>query len=168
MPIQEYRSSAYAHQTGAAYIYLLVLEHDDLDEPIYVTNGKGEWDPQLRTYTRRISGHDYFANFPFEIEIPGQSDEQLRGHIRIQNIDQRFGKAIDTIYGPPTVGITCVLESNPLKVMGGPYNLLNIQNVKGDALVIEGDLTWPQLTELLWPKGWIRPGKYLAAFYATA
>lgn len=153
MTVQAFRDAAYPQETSEAFYYLIVIEQDELDDPIPLTDGAGTYDETLDCYILTVGAIDYFSDIPFVIDPPGQSDEQPTGKLTVPNIDQRIGSAIESIHGPATVTVTAVLASDPTVIVGGPYEQLLLQNVHGDALSISGDLTWPQLTVEPWPKG---------------
>lgn len=162
-----YRDAAYPETTGEAFAILLTIEHDELAAPLLWCTGGVDI-----TYASDLldgSGNvaaltgTYVAS-AIEIVPPGQSAEQLRGTIRVPNIDQVIGEAIEAISDPATVTITVVLSSDTENIVGGPHRLLELANVRGDALVVEGELSRPSLSVQPYPKHWIRPSVFKAAF----
>jgi hypothetical protein len=162
-----FQDAAYPQETGEAFIALIVIDHASLADPIYLTDAGGTYDPVLDTYILTVGADDYICA-PIEIIPPGQSDEEPRGTLRVPNVDQRIGEAIESISGAATCTVTIVLESDPTEVMAGPYQLLELRNIRGDAMTLEGSLVWPSLTVEPWPWDWIRPAKFRAAFRALA
>lgn len=162
-----YRDAAYPQETGEAFVILLTVEHDELDAPLLWCTGGVDI-----TYASDLLDADgnvaalagtYVAS-AIEIVPPGQSAEQQRGTIRAPNIDQVIGEAIEAISDPAVVTITVVLASDTENIVGGPHRLLELANVRGDALVVEGELSRPSLTVQPYPKHWIRQSVFKAAF----
>jgi len=151
---QAFRDAAYPAQTGEVFATLLTIEHADLASPILLTDA-GE----NVTY-----GADLVDANGIEVTAPGQSDEQPRGTIRVPNVDQSIGAVIDALDDPLQVTITVVLMSDTSVIVGGPHLMLELGNVKGDPLVVEGELTRPSLTVEPWPKYWIRQSVFKASF----
>lgn len=168
MPLpQEYRDAAYRQETAEVFIWLLTIVHGMLDEPIRLTTAGGTWNETLNSYTFDAGGETYICA-AFEVEPPGQSEDEPQGRLMVPNVDQRIGAAIEEIDGPAVVTMSAVLESDPTIVIGGPFFDLRLQNVSGDAMQVQGDLLWPQLTTAPWPKDRISPRKFRAAFRALS
>lgn len=167
MPGQAFRDAAYPQETGEVFATLLTIEHADLATPILLTDAGEDI-----TYasdlidangnTAAVAGT--YQKAPIEVTAPGQSDEQPRGSIRVPNVDQAIGAVIDAITDPLSITVTVVLMSDTTEIVSGPHLMLELANVRGDALVVEGDLTRPSLTVEPWPKHWVRASVFKAAF----
>lgn len=168
MPLsQAYRDAAYPQTTGEVFATLLTIEHPDLADPILLTDAGEDitYDADLIDANGNVAALEgVYLNVPIEVVPPGQSDEQPQGTIRVPNVDQSIGAVIDAITDPLTVTITVVLMSDTTDIVGGPHRMLELGNVRGDALVVEGELTRPSLTVEPWPKHWIRASVFKAAF----
>lgn len=167
MPGQAFRDAAYPEQTGAAFATLLTIEHEDLATPILLTdNGSAiVYASDLTDGAGNVAAlTGTYVSMPIEIEAPGQSDDRLRGTIRVPNVDQAIGAAIESIATPATITITVVLAGSPSVIVGGPHRMLELSDVRGDALVIEGAVTRPALTVEPYPRHWIRPSVFRAVF----
>lgn len=167
MTSQAFRNAAYPEQTGEVFATLITIEHPDLASPILLTDA-GE-DITYASDLMDANGNvaalaGTYLSVPIEVTPPGQSDEQPRGTIRVPNVDQAIGAVIDAITDPLEVTITGVLMSDTTVIVSGPHLSLEISNVRGDALLIEGELTRPSLTVEPWPKMWIRSSVFRAAF----
>lgn len=155
MPVpQRFRDAAYPRDSDEATVFLIEIDHPDLDATIRLTDAAEDI----------VIGADTYVSAPIEVIPPGQSEEEPTGRIRVPNVDQRIGEGLDLITSPALVTISAVLESDPSVVIGGPHSLLRLQNIEGDALVVQGELTRQPITTAAWPKNWIRPGKFRAAF----
>lgn len=167
MPGQAFRDAAYPQQTGEVFAVLLTIEHDDLASPILLTDA-GE-DITYASDLTDANGNvaaltGTYLSVPIEVTAPGQSDEQPRGSIRVPNVDQAVGAVIDAINDPLHVTITVVLMSDTTEIVGGPHLMLELADVKGDALIVEGSLSRPSLTVEPWPKHWVRASVFKAAY----
>lgn len=168
---QPFRDAAYPESTGEVFAVLLTIEHEDLATPILITDA-GE---DITYASNLLDGAGNIAafagtylNLPIEIVPPGQTDQQQQGTIRIPNIDQSIGEAVDAISTPATVTITVVLMSETSQIVGGPHRLLDLCNVRGDALVVEAELQRPQVTQYPYPQDWIRQSVFRAAYRLSA
>lgn len=171
MVTQGFRDAAYPQETGEVFALLLTIEHEDLPTPILLTDA-GE-DITYAANLLDASGNvaalaGTYVNLPIRIVPPGQGDQQLSGKITIPNIDQRIGAAVEAIGTPATVTVTGVFASSPSVIFAGPHRLLDLVNVRGDALVIEAELARPALSSEPYPKDWLRPSVFRAAFRLSA
>lgn len=167
MPNQAFRDAAYPQQTGEVFATLLTIEHDDLSSPILLTDAGEDitYGSDLLDANGNVAAvAGTYLNFPIEIVPPGQSDEQMQGTIRVANVDQAIGEAIESITDPATVTITVVLASDHTNIVAGPHLMLEMANVRGDALVIEAEVARPSLTVEPYPKHWVRQSVFKAAF----
>lgn len=167
MPDQAFRDAAYPQETGEAFVTLLTIEHDELDAPILLTDSGADvvYAAHLLDGAGNVAAlAGTYLSFPIEIVPPGQSDEAPRGTIRVPNVDQAIGAAVESITDPATVTVTVVLGSNTSIIVGGPHRMLEMANVRGDALVVEAELQRPALTVEPWPKHWIRQSVFRAAY----
>jgi hypothetical protein len=169
MPVQDLRDAAYPQESGEAAAYLVVIEHELLDEPIRLTDilQEGMWDDDLETWVIEVDSETYYW-LPFEIVEPNASEDAPLGKIMMPNIDTRIGAAIESITGAANITITVVLRSDPTVLLADPFELMEIRNVRGDAMEVSADIAWPSLTKEPWPQDWMRPSKFGAAFRALS
>lgn len=164
---QAFRNAAYPQETGEAFAALLTIEHDDLVAPILLTDSGVDiiYGSDLLDASGNVAARaGTYVSFPIEIIPPGQSDNQMHGTIRVPNIDQAIGAAVESISSPATITITVVLASDTSNIVGGPHLMLELANVRGDALMIEGEVSRPSLTVEPYPKHWVRQSVFKAAF----
>lgn len=164
---QPYRDAAYPESTGEVFAVLLTIEHASLATPVLITDAGDDiiYASDLLDTAGNIAAlTGTYVNLPIEIIPPGQTDEEQTGTIRVPNIDQSIGEMIEAINSPATVTITVVLMSDTSVIVGGPHRLLELANVRGDALVVEGSVTRPSLTVEPYPKDWMRQSVFRAAF----
>lgn len=173
MPITEQKEASYPQESEEAFPWLLELEHPDFDFPyssdghIRLTTAQGEWNEDRSWYEFEAQGETWIT-VPFAIIEPQQNDEEPRGSLAVQNVDQEIGKALDAIEGPINVTLTGVLEGQPSVITSGPWSGFILQNVLIDAIQARGDLTFPSLADRMMPKSWIRQSKYRGAYRALA
>lgn len=163
---QRYRDAAYRQETDEAFVVFLLIEHPSIPEPggvLRLTDHAGAWLPDPGVQGLLVDGAVWMSA-PIEIEPPGQTDDEPRARVRIPNVDQRIGEALAGLGSPASCMVRVALASDPDVTVGGPYPRLRLATVQGDAMMIEGSLTWPSLTTAPWPRQWVRPGKYRAAF----
>ena len=158
---QEFRDAAYPQDSGEAFVFLLKIEHPDLEEPIRLTDS--EYDLVVADEGEGEGPVTYIAA-PFQLEPPGQTEDDPRGRLIVPNVDRRIGEGIDLISTPATVSIRQVLESDPTLQAGDALENLLLQEVRGTAESFEGSLNWPQFATEPWPKEIISPDRYRAAF----
>ncbi|WP_333822866.1 DUF1833 family protein [Pinisolibacter sp.] len=162
MTTQAFRDAAYPEAGSTDVVLLLLLEHDDLDAPIRLTNAAGTEDTTSGSWIVTALGETWLAA-AIEVDLPSVSDQAPRARLVIPNVDQRIGEAIDGISTPATVTIWAVLDSDPDTIVGGPHGHLILRDVRVDAMTVEGSLERADLSRETWPRQWIRPGRYLAA-----
>ena len=96
--------SSYNTETAEVWLVLLTIDHADLPEPIHVVDN---------TEPITSGGVEYRA-CGFEISLPGDNDEgPPHARVRIQNIDQRVGKALRQISSNVSIEIKVVAASDP-------------------------------------------------------
>jgi len=165
---QAYRDAAYPQETGEVFATLLTIEHDELAAPILVTDAGSDvvYAADLLDASGNVAAvAGTYVSVPIEVTPPGQSETQPRGTIRIPNVDTVIGQLVDAISTPPTVTITVVLASDTSDIVGGPHRLLEFANIRGDAQVVDAELSRPSLTQDFWPRGWLRQSVFKAAFW---
>ena len=150
---QDYRDAAYPQESVEAFVFLLEIDHADLDEPIRLTSSENDLTFETNVYLAA----------PFELHPPGEVEDDPRGRLVVPNVDQRIGYAIDQISTPPTVRILQVLESDT-SVVFAEFEGLKLQDVRGTAEAFDGRLGWDQMATEPWPLDIVGPDKYRAAF----
>ncbi|MEQ1901852.1 MAG: DUF1833 family protein [Devosia sp.] len=167
MTDQQFRDAAYPETTEQVFATLLTIEHDDLAAAVLITDAGEDivYGSDLLDGAGNVAAKTgTYVNLPIEIIPPGQTDEQMRGTIRIPNIDQAIGEMVESISTPARITITVVLAGDTSVIVGGPHFLLELANVRGDALVVEGEISRPALTAEPYPKDWVRPSVFRAAY----
>lgn len=159
---QARRDALYPQETGDDVVLLLLIEHDDLDAPIRLSDAGGVLVEDPDTYTIDAFGETW-VSADIAIELPDQSEETPRARLTVPNVDTRIGEAVDTIHTPATCTIWGVLASDPDVIVAGPHSHLKLRLVNGNALAVEGDLTRTELSREPWPKDTISLSRFVAA-----
>ncbi len=156
-------SAALAQETDEAFIMLLRILHDDLDESIRVTQAdvaEAELDGAPGVYSRGA----FYAAYPVKINLPGQSAEELaRVTLTIDNVDRRIVQVLRSIATAPDVEMEVVLLDTPDIVEAGPYRL-RLREARYDLLVVEGELTHEDILNEPYPGHSMTPGTFPGLF----
>jgi len=167
---QVVRDAAYPEESGEAFGMLVAIDQDELDDPIYLTDLGADagavWDDTLGWYVLTVGSIDYLVAPGLEVIPPGSSDEPSRGRLRIPNVDTRIGEAIEAMRTFASVSITIVLASDPTEAVADPFVGLELRNIRGDALTVEGDLSYPGLENEPYPMDRISASEFPAAYRA--
>ena len=156
------KNAAYASQTDEAFLTLLTIDHETLDEPIRVTT-----DP-FETLTSGVkgvvsNGIEYIA-LPFEITFPDENEDQLpRARLTIDNIDRSIILAVRQINSPADMNIKIVLASDPDTVEAEIKNF-QLRNISADALTVQGELTTIQFDGEPYPAGRFTTSEFTGMF----
>lgn len=121
--------------TDEVWLTLLTITSPELDAPLRFVNNNLSIE----------SGGDLYMAFPFEIEFPGQ-DEENPGEARlvIDNIDGSIVNFIRGIVSPPNVTIEVVLASSPSTIEAAFTNM-TLRNVSYDAKTVSGLLKFEDI-----------------------
>jgi hypothetical protein len=154
-------ASINAQSTDEVWLTLLTIDSPELEIPLRFVNNN-------ESVTSR---GDVYLAFPFDIEFPGQ-DEENPGEARlvIDNIDRSIVNFIRTIFTPPVVSIEVVLASSPDTVEAGFYNM-TLRNVSYDAKAVSGllkfeDIVIEPVTFAMTPERF--PGQFSILWLAIA
>ena len=133
---------------------LLTIDHADLAEPIRVVNN-----------TEDVTvGADTYIAFPFEIELPGEAEDQLpKARLRIDNVDRQIVDAVRTVSGTPDVTLEIVLASDPTVTEMGPFEM-QLRSADYDALVVSGDLVVEDVLNIRYPGDRFTPASHPGLF----
>jgi len=149
-----FRRAAYAQRTDEVILLLLTITHPDMEMPIRVVN-------DLQSIMSR--GNKFIA-FPFEINLPEETSEQLsKVTLRIDNVDRLIVYSLRTLSSAPEVTLEAILATSPDIVEAGPFNM-TLRDVKYDALVVEGTLYFEDLLNEPYPGDSFVPAHFPGLF----
>lgn len=131
-------------------LVLLEIDHADLVQPILVVNNK----------SNITSNGDEYIAFPFEIILPDSKDDaQPRARLRIDNVSREIGEAIRSISSPPSVTIKVIRQDTP-DTIEMQFSNMQLSKVSYDALSVEGDIDFEDLTREPFPAWTFTPSYF--------
>ena len=149
-----FRQVVFAQETGEAILVLLEIDHPDLSEPIRVVNN----DVDVAS-----NGTTYVA-FPFEIELPTDSDDKApAARLTIDNVDRQIAETIRIIQSPPSVNMKVVLGSDT-DTIEAEFPEFRLRNVRVTAQTVQGDLTIEQFAAEPYPSARFVPSLFSGLF----
>jgi hypothetical protein len=147
------REQAVAQHSDDPFLVLLTLTHETLDEPIYV----------VRNREPVVSNGRTFIAYPFEIELPTDTDEAPQARITIANVSRRIGRALEKLVTPPMAKIELALASSP-DVIERTYEGFEISNVSWTATQMTATLQVRHYWDEPWPRKRVTPSKFPGLF----
>lgn len=137
-------------QESSLPLVLLEIDHADLADPILVVNNK----------ENITSNGDEYTAFPFEILLPDSNDSAPpRAKLKIDNVSREIAQAIRTITSPPSVTIKVVRPETP-DTVEAVFTGMKLLSVPYDALTVEGELFFEDLTREPFPAYTFNPANY--------
>lgn len=108
---------------------------------------------------------DEYQPFPFELELPDDTDDMsgALARLRVDAVDRRVVEAVRRIGGVPSVDVEIVLASDPDTVELS-WPTFSLSNVRYDAMKIEGDLVLEVLDQEPFPADAFNPDLFPGAF----
>ena len=147
------RQALYAEGTEQVFLLLLTISHGDLAAPIRVVNNT----------VSIVSRSQTFVAYPFEIDLPGESAEQLASvQLRIDNVDRAIVDSLRQLLAPPSVLLEVVLASQP-DVVEASF-ALTLASADYDALVVTATLRFEDILSEPFPAGSFLPGNFPGLF----
>jgi hypothetical protein len=154
-------ASINAQETDEVWLTLLTIDSPELAQPLRFVNNNASVESR---------GNVYLA-FPFEVEFPGQ-DEENPGEARlmIDNVDRAIVNFIRTISSPPEVTMEVVLGSS-LDTVEASFENMTLRNVTYDAKTVSGllkfeDIVIEPVTYAMTPERF--PGQFSILWMAIA
>lgn len=142
-----FKESFFAQQTGECPLFLLTLEHDDLEGPVRLVNNQ-------EAITSR--GNEY-SPCAFEITLPDDKAEELpKLRLTIDNVAREIVQTVRDLASAPTVTIEIVLASDPDTVEATAANA-TLETAEYDALSVVGTFGWDDLLAEPFPSGTFDP-----------
>ncbi|MGE0256917.1 MAG: DUF1833 family protein [Alphaproteobacteria bacterium] len=150
-----FKRAAFSSQTDEAFILLLTIDHPTLAAPLRVTSDGAD----------TVSNGETFVRYPFRLELVEDSEDALpRMRLTIDNVDRQIGQALrEAAEVAPTVTAQLILGSNP-DTVEAEFAEFRLEEVKWDALTVEGELTLDDLTALPYPFLSYTPSRFPGLF----
>lgn len=150
MPISDaLKHDAFSQESNLPLV-LLQIDHASLVAPIRIVSNK----------VNIMSNSEEYIGFPFEIVLPDSKDSAPpTSKIRIDNVSREIGQAIRQISTPPLVTISVVRQETP-DVIEAQFSGMYLTNVSYDALSVDADLQFEDLTREAFPAYTFSPSNY--------
>ncbi len=131
-------------------LVLLTIDHTDLASPIRLVNNKAAV----------TSNGDLYSAFPFDISLPDtKEDTPPRARIRIDGISREIAQAVREISTHADVTIQ-VVRQDALDTVEASWPAMRLLNVRYNALAVEGDLEFENLTREPYPAHSFSPAEF--------
>jgi hypothetical protein len=149
-----FRAAAYAQQTSEVFLFILQLDHEDLETPIRVVNNQ----------TAITSGGNEYTPFPFMIDFPQDDPEELpQVRLTIDNCARELTASIRALDSAPTATLSVVLASTPNVIEAGPM-VFSMQSISISATSISAILAAEDMLNAIYPKDSITPANFPGGF----
>jgi len=150
MPVTtDLKRDAWAAESDLPLV-LIEIDHADLTQPIRVVNDREDVISNGVTYTA----------FPFGISLPDDlEDAPPRARLQISNVSQEIGQAVRTISTAASVTIKVIRRDTP-DIVEMDFPGLRLVNIRMDALSVEGDLEFEDLTREPFPAHIFSPAEF--------
>lgn len=146
----ELKAAAYAQETSDGLLVLLTLDHADLAEPIRVV---------ANTVNVTSRGQEFIA-FPFEVVLPGSSeDAPPRARLTIDNVSREITAAIRSIGSAVDVTIEAVRLEDPDSVEVS-FPDFKLRDVTWDVNTVSGELQLEDMTREPFPADNFSPAEF--------
>lgn len=148
------RAALQAGQTAEVISLLLTLTHPSFVAPIRVTDNGEDL----------VAGEHTYQQFPFQIDLPSDSENTPSVRLSIDGIDRRIIQAIRETDGEPiSVELSVVLAATPEVIESGPY-LFKLRNVTFDASTVQGELRYEDIMNEPFPADSFSPSRFPGCF----
>lgn len=111
-----------------------------------------------------VSNGETFIGFPFGFVLPSESEEVPRGSLQIQNVDQRIVEAVLSIRTYLRLQVDVVLLEAP-NTLQYSYKNMRLVNTRGDAVMLEGDIVFPDYSTIPFGLNRITKARFPGIFY---
>lgn len=144
----------YGQETAEAFLILLTLDHESLNNPIRVSSDAVDTESRGENYTA----------FPFELILPDDRENTApRARLVIDNVSRDVLSAIKSLNSAPTMKIEIVRGSDP-DTVEAIFPDFRLTNIKYNVLTIQGDLSLEDFTAEPYPSMIFSPSTFPAIF----
>lgn len=160
-----FRQALFSQESGEVPIFLLTIEHPELEEPIYLST-----DPTTRLGTDplvygTVSRGTTFLYAGVDITLPSEQDKSPpMSTLVVANVDRGLIPLARSVNSPPTVMIETVLAS-ALDTVEITWPRFDMSNLTYDANQLTFDLTIDSLTTEPYPSGTFSPAYFPGLFF---
>ncbi len=160
-----FRKELFAQESGQVPIFLLMITHPSLADPIRLSTDPTErfsTDPLM--YRTQSRGMD-FLYLGVEVTIPDEQDQSPpTSKLTISNITREIIPLARSVSTPPSVKMELVMSSD-LDTVEMTVPAMNMTNLQYDANKLVFDLTIDALTTEPFPAGTFSPAYFPALFF---
>jgi len=136
-----FKSTAFGSRTDEAYIVLITVDHEEMEEPLHVTSDG------VITTSNAVDFHPY----SFMLTLPDDTERPFsQGRLTIENVSQVIIEALRSVSSALLVTMQIVLASDP-DTVEVEYPEFELIDVSYDALRISGSLNIESFTEEPFP-----------------
>jgi len=147
------RASAFAQDTGEAWLTLARLSHPSWPEAVAIVDNN-------EAVTSNGVEH---VGFPFGFAAVNENDAPPIAKMQIDNVSTQIAQRMLAIDTPPTVAVELVLASEPDTVL---YALpdMRLEDIRIDALTVSGTLRFEDLRRKRLGRLYFVPGAFKGLF----
>lgn len=157
----EFVDAAMGRETGTVILYLLDIDHEDLDDPIRITNNMEDVVSNGNTYTA----------IGFDLKLPDEKDAKPRGaKLSIDNTSQWFTPTFRSLSGEFTVIIRVAIPSDAL-ASPPEYDTIEMENLPMQLIALQyndttvtGTLSYENLANEPYPGDTFGPFEFQGLF----
>lgn len=163
-----FKSAAFAQETGRIPIVLITLSHDDLLDDIRISTDPTQELSGLTTDTEKVYGTvsngDSYIFLPVRIKLPDDTEDGPGlMKLEIDNVHRAYTEAIRSIFTPVTCQVDIVMD-NALDTIDASWPEFLLTNITYDVSIITGTLTLETLTTEPFPAGTFIPSHFPGLF----
>ncbi len=144
------RQAINSQETAEVFLILLTIDHDDLLEPIRVSND----------IVDTVSNGESFIALPFQLELPNDDENgSPRAKLTIDNVDRQIVLAVRSISTAPNMNVKIVLASDP-DTIEAEFPNFKFTNISYNQLTVSGDVTVEDFMLEPFPAGNFNPSEF--------
>lgn len=163
-----FRSAAFAQETGRVPICLITLSHTDLLDDIRISTDPTQELVGLTTDLEKVYGtvsnSENYIYLPVRIKLPDETEDgpgEMR--LEIDNIHRAYTETIRSVFTPVTCQIDIVMD-NALDTIDASWPEFQLKNIRYDATIITGTLVVEILVNEPFPAGTFVPSHFPGIF----
>lgn len=148
------REAVFSQETSTAFLTLLTVDHENLDDPLRFTSDAVD----------TVSRNDTYTAFPFKFRLPAEESEKIpEVTLTIDNVSREITSVIRNLDTAPDVDLEIVTSDDPDTVEAGPFSF-KLKDISYDRLTVEGKLKNPALDEAAFPADTFNPSTFPGLF----
>jgi hypothetical protein len=155
-----FREAINAQESGEVIIFLLTIDHDDLDAPIRLSTDPTTLVSDAPLQYKTVSRGDDYIYLPMQVVIPDErEDAPPRSQFRICNVTRPLIELVRSTTTPARAKLEFVLASDPDAVeVESPW--LDVVSVTSSARDLTFDMTLNSMATEQWPTDSMDPSAF--------